>query len=71
MCQGVVLPWGEILAGWTERSLIKFNTGKCHVLCLEIFEGKALCQYRLEVGKHFSRGDLGILGDNILTMSQP
>lgn len=68
---GCVLPWGEILAAWTERRLIKFNTGKCLVLCLEVFESKALHQYRLEVGKHFSREDLGILGDNTLTMNQP
>jgi len=29
MSQRVVLPWRGTLTGWTERNLIKFNTGKC------------------------------------------
>lgn len=54
-----------------DRSLVKFHTEKCQVLYLEMFAGKPLHQYRLEVGKQFSREDLGILGDNMMTMSQP
>lgn len=58
MSQRVVLPWRETLAVWTERSVTKFNTEKCQVLYLEPFEGKPLHQYRLELGKQFSREDL-------------
>jgi len=59
------------LESWAERSMMKFNKGKCRVLHLG--KNNPMHQYRLEVDRlqsGFAERDLGVLVDDRLTMSQ-
>jgi len=59
------------LDNWTERTLMKFSKGKCRVLHLR--RNNSMHRYKPEADlleRSSGEGDLGVLGDKKLTMSQ-